>query len=256
MQPPTKDILQARMPVAAAAAVEAELGRLGNAAGGRQAPSLGLKSSGSSEAVEAALEEVASAFKSRDAVAFKEAIRQFTSLDETGGDGAMGARLTGSGLAKVLGPLISADRASAKEFLKAALPQEAQQAGAALTASAKARLAEKAVKEQKREYQEEMLKSHLQRRAQGLTKGVEDYGGPDAKCYTVICMPSAHDGWEKQGVRTEFPFPGYGFGAHQAVIQYDDLGIMAHQGEVDAFRRGETFKKWAEAFVADSVDTD
>merc|ERR1711924_158464 len=138
------------------------------------------------------------------------------------------------------------------------LPKPAQEAGMSLTAGIKARLVDKVVKDQKRQKQQDMLQDHLVRRRTGDMMPAELYLGPDWKTYTVLQMPSGHDGWEKQGVKTDLIFPGYGFGAHQMVAQFADLdqGVPGmHFGETDMQTRGETLDQWAESFVKNSIDS-
>jgi hypothetical protein len=241
------------MPVTVAAAVEEELSRGGHAAVERRGTQFGRKTN-STGAADAALAEVAMAFGNRDKDAFLEAIRKLTSLPETAGDGTVGAKMVGEGLAKTLGPLLSED--GARTFLQEVLPADVQREATVLTSGVKDRLAEKSVKDEKRAKQQEKLKDHLERRRNGTLDAAEEYIGPDLQAYTILQMHSGHDGWEKQGVKTEFVFPGYGFGSHQALIQYNELGQGYHQKEVEMDMRGENIKKWAETFVGNSMDVE
>merc|ERR1719387_1447260 len=142
----------------------------------------------------------------------------------------------------------------ARTFLQEVLPADVQRDGTVLSSIIKDRLPDKVAKDEKRAKQQEKLKDHLERRRDGTMGPAEEYIGPDLQAHMVLQMHSGHDGWEKQGVKSEFVFPGYGFGAHQALAQYMDLGLGIHMMESEAEMRGESLKKWAETFVGNSVN--
>lgn len=234
--PDHSEIIRSIAPPTVAVALETDFKRQGRA----KLPT--TTTSQTQELTETTVQAAATSFTERDPHAFMDAMERVSSLD-TGRNESLGVEL-----AKAFGPLMDSDREGTATFLQQVVPPQVWAKAMKMADEIRSGYAQKAKKDEARIKQEELVREHMALKEEARLHPAVEHFGPDPSIYAILQMPSGHDGWEREGVKTEILFPGYGFGAHQSIVGSYDKHFAVGCTEED-------LEPWAEKFIKNSEQT-